>query len=90
MIKKEFKKFYAEENNLDEETASKEVEEFIETMKEAFSKYPKVVFRNFGTFELKETKARKILDPKGTGKIIESKPRKFVKFKTSKKLEEKL
>ena len=90
MIKKEFKKFYAKQNNLDEEEASKEVEAFLETMKEAFSNYPKIVFRNFGTFEVKETKERKIVDPRGTNEIINAKPRKYVKFKISKNLEEKL
>ncbi len=90
MIKKEFKKFYAQENNLDEEKASEEVETFLETMKEMFSNYPKVVFRNFGTFEVRETKDRKVVDPRGTDKIIHAKPRKYIKFKTSKNLEERL
>ena len=90
MIKKEFKKFYAEQNNLNEEEASKEVELFLETMKEMFSNYPKVVFRNFGTFEVKETKERKIVDPRGNNEIIHAKPRKYIKFKTSKNLEDKL
>ena len=90
MTKKEFKKFYAQQNNLSDEQASKEVELFLETMKEIFSKYPKVVFRNFGTFEVKETKERKIVDPKDSSNIIHAKPRKYIKFKTSKNLEEKL
>ena len=90
MIKKEFKKFYAEQNNLSEEDASKEVELFLETMKEMFANYPKIVFRNFGTFEVKETKERKIVDPRGNNEIIHAKPRKYIKFKTSKNLEDKL
>lgn len=90
MTKKEFKKFYAQQNNLSDEQASEEVELFLETMKEVFSKYPKVVFRNFGTFEVKETKERKIVDPKDSSNIIHAKPRKYIKFKTSKNLEEKL
>lgn len=90
MTKKEFKKFYAQQNNLSDEQASEEVELFLETMKEVFSKYSKVVFRNFGTFEVKETKERKIVDPKDSSNIIHAKPRKYIKFKTSKNLEEKL
>ncbi len=90
MTKKEFKKFYAQQNNLSDEQASEEVELFLETIKEVFSKYPKVVFRNFGTFEVKETKERKIVDPKDSSKIIHAKPRKYIKFKISKNLEEKL
>ncbi|WP_300356024.1 HU family DNA-binding protein [Fusobacterium sp.] len=90
MRKKEFKKFYAEFNKLENEKASEEVEIFLETMKKAFSLYPKIVFRNFGTFEIKETKERKVLDPRGSGDIIHTKPRKYVKFKISKNVEDEL
>ena len=90
MIKKEFKKFYAEYNKMNEDEASQEVEDFLEMMKQAFSKYPKIVFRDFGTFEVKETKVRKITDPRGSSEPIISKPRKYVKFKQSINLEEEL
>ena len=90
MRKKEFKKFYSELNKMENEKASQEVEEFLETMKQALSIYPKIVFRNFGTFEVRETKAREVFDPRGSGKVIQTKPRKFVKLKISKNLEEKL
>ena len=90
MVKKEFKKFYSEYNNMSEEEASQEVEEFLEMMKQAFSLYPKVVFRDFGTFEVKETKERKIVDPRGNNELIHSKPRKYIKFKASKNLEERM
>ena len=90
MKKKEFKKLYRELNKTEKERASEEVEIFLETMKQAFSKYPKIVFRNFGTFEVKETKSREVFDPRGSGKVIHTKPRKFIKLKISKNLEEKL
>ena len=90
MRKKEFKKFYSELNKIENEKASQEVEEFLETMKQALSVYPKIVFRNFGTFEIKETKTRRVLDPRGSGEFIQARPRKFVKFKMSKNLEDKL
>ncbi len=91
MRKKEFKKFYAEYNNIkDFETASEEVEIFLETMKKAFSVYPKIVFRKFGTFEVRETKERQVLDARGRGYFHKTKPRKYVKLKISKNLEEKL
>ena len=90
MKKKEFKNLYSELNKTEKEKASEEVEIFLETMKRAFSKYPKIVFRNFGTFEVKETKPREVFDPRGNGEIIKTKPRKFVKLKISKNLEEKL
>ena len=90
MKKKEFKKLYGELNKIEKERASEEVEIFLETMKQAFSKYPKIVFRDFGTFEVKETKVRKITDPRGNSEPIISKPRKYVKFKASKNLEERM
>lgn len=91
MIKKEFKKFYAEFNNIDDiEKASEEVEVFLETMKAALSSSSKVVFRNFGTFEVRETKERKVLDPRGNNEVIHTKPRKYVKFIQSINLENKL
>ena len=45
---------------------------------------------NFGTFEVKETKERDIVDPKDSTNIIHAEPRKYVKFKISKSLEENL
>lgn len=90
MRKKEFKEYYSKLNNLEKEKSSEEVEIFLLTMKKAFSMYPKIVFRNFGTFEVRETKERKVVDPRGSGKLIEAKPRKYVKFKMSKTLEEEL
>lgn len=91
MRKKEFIKLYAEMYGIkDLKMAQAEVEEFIDTMKDVFKEYPKVVFRGFGTFEAKETKARKIVDPRNQKDIIHSKPRKYIKFKVSKNIEENL
>lgn len=59
MRKKEFVEFYAECNKIEDfSQASKEVDKFIEMMKEALTLYPKIVFRGFGTFEVKETKVK--------------------------------
>ena len=41
MIKKEFKKFYAEYNKMNEDEASQEVEDFLEMMKRLFLNIPK-------------------------------------------------
>ncbi len=91
MTRKEFKKFYADFNNIkDMNKASEEVEQFLETMKKLFTISPKVVFRNFGTFEVRETKERKIVDPRGNNEIIHAKPRKYVKFIPSVNLDEKI
>ncbi len=87
MLKKEFKELYADYNNISLKKASDDVEEFLETMKDAFKTYPKIVFRGFGTFETKKTKERKIVDPRGNGEIIHAKSRKYIKFKVSKNTE---
>ena len=88
MRKKEFVKFYAEYNKIEDfSQASEEVNNFIEMMKEALTLYPKIVFRGFGTFEVRETRKRMIVDPRGNGEIIRTKPRKYVKFKQSINLE---
>ena len=44
MKKKEFKKLYGELNKTEKERASEEVEIFLETMKQAFSKISKNSF----------------------------------------------
>ena len=91
MRKKEFVKFYAECNKIEDfSQASEEVDKFIEMMKEALTLYPKIVFRGFGTFEVRETKERMVVDPRGNGEIIHAKPRKYVKFKQSINLEDEL
>ncbi len=91
MRKKEFVQFYAEFNKMENfSQASEEVEKFIEMMKEALTCYPRIVFRGFGTFEVRETKERMVVDPRGNGEIIHAKPRKYVKFKQSINLEEEL
>lgn len=90
MIKKEFVKLYAEMNEIDEKEALTEVEEFLETMKDAFKKYPKVVFRNFGVFEVRETKERIVCHSWKNNEIIHVKPRKYIKFRVSKNIEDML
>lgn len=88
MRKREFIKLYAEINNMELKKSSEDVEEFLETLKDIFKTSPKVVFKNFGIFEVRETKARKIFDPRNQTDIIHSKPRKYVKFRTSRKMED--
>lgn len=87
MRKKDFVKFYADMYEIDVKDASKDIEEFLETMKTVFSEDSKVVFKNFGIFEVRKTKARYIVDPRNQIDIIHSKPRKYVKFRTSKNME---
>ena len=88
MVKKEFVNLYSKVNEIkDIKEAIKNVDEFLDTMKEAFKTYPKVVFWKFGIFEVRETAERKIIDPRGNNNIIKSKPRKYIKFRVSKNLE---
>ncbi len=88
MIKKEFVKLYATHNMItDLKKARDEVENFLDTLKLALADNKQVIFRNFGSFEVRTTKARNVVDPKNSNEIIKAKPRKYVKFKVSKKIE---
>ena len=89
MRKKEFVEFYAECNKIEDFSQASE-EGFIEMMKEALTLYPKIVFRGFGSFEVRETTERLIVDPKDSSNIIHAKPRKYIKFKISKNLQDSL
>lgn len=91
MVKKEFVNLYSKVNEIkDIKEVTKNVDEFLDTMKEVFKTYPKVVFWKFGIFEVRETAERKITDPRGNNNIIKSKPRKYIKFRVSKNLEKNL
>ena len=83
--------FYSELHNIKDFTkAESKIDRFINTLETAFMTNEKIIFRNFGTFEIKETKARKIVDPKDSTETIHAKPRKYIKFKASKNLEERM
>ena len=83
--------FYSELNKIkDFDEAERKIDRFINTLSEALKFNDKIAFMNFGTFEVKETKERDIVDPRGNNNIIHAKPRKYVKFKVSKNLEEKI
>ena len=91
MIKKEFIKLYANHNNIDDlKLAKDDVEKFLDTLKLALKEDSQVIFRNFGSFEVRKTKARNVVDPKDSTNIIKAVPRKYIKFKVSKKIEEDL
>ena len=89
--KKDLIIFYSELNKIkDFDEAERKIERFINTLETAFMTNEKIIFRNFGIFEIKETKARKIVDPKDSTNIINAKPKKYIKFKVSRLLEENL
>ncbi|NME35053.1 MULTISPECIES: HU family DNA-binding protein [Fusobacterium] len=90
MIKKDFIKLYCTKNNIDEKQGQKDIENFIDTLKYALTIDKNIIFRNFGSFEVKKTKERVVVNPQNINKKIDVKSRKYVKFKISKTLEDKL
>ena len=81
MVKKEFTELLMEKADLKSfEEAKRQVEIFIETMKEALEKNEVLIFRRLGTFERRETKRKEGRNPR-TGEAIKMKPKKYIKFK---------
>ncbi len=60
----------------------------IDTIMESLGNGDSVMFRNFGTFELKEMKAKIGRNPKDPGKDVPIPARSVVKFKVGKTLKE--
>ncbi len=92
MLKGDFIKLYSEKNKIKEKIAEKEVERFLKTLETALFENQVINFRKFGSFEVRQTKERMVVDPKNQKEkiFIHAKPRKYVKFKVSKKLEDRL
>ena len=83
--------FYSELNKIkDFDEAETKINRFLETLEKALILDKKVIFKMFGSFELKETKERKIVDPKDSSNIFHAKPKKYIKFKMSRSLEDNL
>ena len=90
MVKKEFAALWMKNANLvSMEEAKRQVELFIETMKEALEKEEVLIFRGLGTFERRETKRKEGRNPR-TGEAIKMTPKKYIKFKVGKDLEDRL
>lgn len=90
MKKKEFAELFKINANLrSQEEAKRQVELFIETLKEALTKEDTVIFRGLGTFEKRVTKRKEGRNPR-TGEIIKMTPKKYIKFKVGKDLEDRL
>lgn len=92
MLKGDFIELYSKKYKLKNKEAEKEVERFLGALKTALFENQVITFRKFGSFEVRQTKERMIVDPKNQKEkiLIHAKPRKYVKFKVSKKLEDKL
>lgn len=85
LIKKEFITAFAEKYSFTFTEAKKRVEPVLEFMAENFKRNNSLIFRNLGSFEVKETKRTQARNPR-TGESITVKPKKYVKFKVSKNI----
>lgn len=90
MVKKELVDLYMKYKKVNIFTeAKKDIEDFIEVMKIAFERDETLILRDFGTFEVKETKRKTAFNPR-TGEEVECTPKKYIKFKVGKELEERI
>ena len=77
----EFIKFYKERNGLKSKKEAKEkIDNFWKALFKAIDEDKKVVFKNWGIFEEKDVKSRKIVIPKHP-KEIYTQPKKVLKFR---------
>lgn len=90
MVKKDFIKLYAEKYNTNEETAKENIENVFDLIKFVLSENEYLKIKNFGVFEMRETKERNIVDPKDGSKLIHARPRKYIKFRGSRNIEKEL
>ena len=87
MNKRELAKVYSEMSNgeISERKALKEIDIFLETLKEAVITDGEVKFPKRGIFEILERKPRIISNPV-TRELMKIYPKKTVKFRMSKKM----
>lgn len=87
MVKKEFVELYMQYKKKHIYTEAKsEVEDFIEVLKLALERSDNLILRDFGTFEIKETKRKTAFNPR-TGEEVKCTPKKYIKFYVGKELE---
>ncbi|MFA6709035.1 MAG: HU family DNA-binding protein [Fusobacterium sp.] len=90
MKKKEFAELFMVKAELkSKEEAKRQVELFIETMKDALESDEVLIFRGLGTFERRITKRKEGRNPR-TGESIKITPKKYIKFRVGKDLEDRL
>ena len=90
MSKKRLAKVYSRVSKeaISERNALKEINTFLEIVEEALQKDDSIMFINRGIFEVKERKARVIANPV-TKEPMKIYPRKTVKFRESKNIQDK-
>ena len=87
MVKKELVELYMQYKKKHIYTEAKsEVEDFIEVMKLALERNDNLILRDFGTFEIRETKRATAFNPR-TGEEVKCTPKKYIKFYVGKELE---
>lgn len=90
MVKKDLINLYARKYKATPEQSLEAIDNVLGVLKDVFSQEEILRINNFGTFEIRETKERKVVDPKDGTNIIYAKPRKYIKFKGSRALEKEL
>ena len=88
--KKRTGKFICKKYKVTPEQSGEIVDNVLELLKDVFAKEEVLRIINFGVFEIRETKERKIVDPRDGTKINHARPRKYIKFKGSRNLEKEL
>lgn len=85
MTEKDFLKIYKKRNGFKTQKEAKEkLDNFWETLLKAIDQDKKVVFKNWGVFEEKDIKSRKLILP--DQKEIYIQPKKLLKFKAGRGL----
>ena len=90
MNTKEFIEFYTIKNQCDNMAEGREkIEKFLFSLSTALRDEKKVIFRRFGSFEVRKTKRTHINNPKNPEEILQIKDKKsHVKFKSSRLLDD--
>ena len=90
MKKIELVEIYMKNANIHiKEEAKRQMEVFIESLKEALTKDETLVIRGLGTFERRETKRREGRNPR-TGELVKCTPKKYIKFRVGRDLEDRI
>lgn len=90
MRKTEFADLFMKNAHLrTKQEANRQVETFIETLKEALVKDNILIFRGLGSFEKRQTKRKEGRNPK-TGEFINFTPKIYIKFKAGMDLKARL
>lgn len=88
VIKKDLIEAVSDDAGFTREQVTKVLESFLEKVTNELSDGNSVVLRNFGAFEVKETKARVAHNPQNTAQKVSVPRRAVVKFKPGKAMKQ--